>query len=229
MSSTLDAITNQARTVTLNGKTVTIAKITTRQLLALVGAFNRIKGDLGLNPADVSLDAEGLRGLLEKVLSSLTEDEGGNLAGPALAVADTIARLFGVEVADLLDSPLDDLYSVLAAYWEVNSSGPLGQRVRHITAGLSETVDLLKGLAMANLQRELIRALPSGGMGAGGMTPSSSPSTASSDGPKNTSSTDSLLLESSESQEASDTSTSTEQPPSEPSNQEAEATATAQP
>lgn len=216
----VSSFVSKTREISLGDKPITVKPLTTRQVLELIDFFNQTKDKLQLAPEDVSFSVEYLKGLLEKLWNSLelTKDEKGfiTLGGPAWVAFEKLAELLKVDAASFYDVSPDDIFSAAMALWEVNTSGPLGEKIRRIidvltpitkriAKTLEETVDY-------KLRLGVIQGAQSGGMGNGGSTSTLPPSSENSAGPSDTSLTDSAPVNSLESTQALDTLTGTNPP-----------------
>lgn len=214
----LEAHVDTVETVSLSGAPATFKKITTHTLFVLINAYNRICVEMGIDPKAEntgSFGADDIKRLISQAFASCELDESEKPVGAAKIIIDTLSRLFGVTFEQAWEADIDDLYLAVERLWEVNASGPLGQRVRRIIAKLMPSVNLIKDLALNSLQLAAIKGLPYGGTVAGGMMPFSPPSMTDSTGPSDMFSTNSPPSASSESLPASDTLTDTEPPSSE--------------
>lgn len=206
----LNSHTDPVQTLSLNGATVTIKKITPRQFLRLLDMVRKVRNDLGVSQKELEetqLDKAGVTALISRLLKACLSaplGDNGQPTGAAFVALSTVADLLKVTVDDLLDADFDDLYLVAETYWEVNGNGPLGQKIRSIIAGLMPMIEMAKDTVMLGFHQELTKGLRVGGTDDGGMIGFSSPSTESFDGPKDTSSTSSHSPESSSSSSLSD-------------------------
>lgn len=174
---------------------VEVRPLSVKQFLRLLGLFQKLQDKLKFSQEDVEklkLDAATIQTIATKVMDlcigDQDEENPEKLGKNAQLVFDELGAVLRVEPNVLVEADLDDLVEVLVSFWEVNSNGPLGQRVRAITERFKPQIQDLGEVLEANFQVLLMRALPLGGTSDGGMTASSFPYTTSLDGASMTSS-----------------------------------------
>lgn len=171
-----------------------VRPLSTRNLLRLLSVVDRLRSDMKLTREDleqVKLNAAGITDLFQRIFAacvgSTDLSKPGEVNKNAQLLFNELALVLECKPEDLLDATVDDLSVVVEKFYEVNSSGPLGVKIRSTTAGLAPTLKLAKEVATAAIQSALIKVLQSGGTTDGGQTGFSTPSTESSDGLSTTS------------------------------------------
>jgi hypothetical protein len=191
-----------------NEKEITVKLLTTRQILGLIDGFNQLKGELGIDPATVKFDQEFFSKILTKVVG-LVEVKDGVPVGAAAVALTKLAELVGLTFDDILDGSPDDLFTLASDLWEVNSTGPFGTKIRLTIANwlprLNRMMTSLVDILEFNLHSVATAAPQFGGMNAGGEIVSPAQSSNDSAGPLTTLSTESPVVNSSESSPALDT------------------------
>jgi hypothetical protein len=243
MPSPLSSLVPSVEQLSLGGRPVRIRKITMGDLMRLLATIDAVRDRLAISRDEITTlgsDKAGALALIARLLTSaradlaivpLTPDEHaaaleaepdfepepkvGIRPGTVTAeVFGTLASLVGRSALDLVKSDPDELYAVVARFWEVNAEGPLGQAIRHIIAKWAPEMTAIRDLTLANLRTEAMKAAQSGGMPIGGKTEFSAPSETLSDG-LTSSSSDTAPADASPSSQASDTRPADVQQPTE--------------